>query len=154
MYCSNCGQTLNGNLNYCNSCGTRVERSALVVSNSSQRPFAIAAIVIGGGGLFGFIPVLKILLESRLDQPAVLLLMIAYLVAVFLMFSVLIGHVWKNSGDIRIKNDKLRDEFAPAHHQESFRPVNTAQLTGPRQQPASVTDHTTRTLDHIPAAKR
>jgi hypothetical protein len=111
MYCSNCGQAMNGNLNYCNSCGTRVERNKLVVANSSQKPFAIAAALIGGGGLFGVIPLLKILLESRLDPPAVLFLLVAYLVTLFLMFAVLIGHVWKHSGDIRVRNDELRDGY-------------------------------------------
>jgi len=151
MYCSNCGQSLNGNLNYCNSCGTRVERSALVVNNSSSKPFAIAAMIIGGGGLFAFIPLLQELLRSRLDQPAVLLILAGYLLTVFLMFAVLIGHVWKHSGDIRIKGGLKEDDYAPPR---SFRGVSTAQLNEPHQPPASVTDHTTKTLDHAPLRSR
>ncbi len=147
MYCSNCGQTLNGNLNYCNSCGTRVERNALVVSNSSSKPFAFAAIFIGGGGLFAFVPLLRELLRSNLEQPMILVILLAYLVTVLLMFAVLIGHVWKNSGDIRIKGGLNFDDYAPP---QSFRSVNTAQLNEPQQPPASVTDHTTRTLDSVP----
>lgn len=150
MYCSNCGQSLNGNLNYCNSCGTRVERSAVVVTNSSSKPFAIAAMIIGGGGLFAFIPLLQELLRSRLDQSAVLLILAGYLITVFLMFTVLIGHVWKHSGDVRVKENRRDDDYAPPR---SFRGVSTAQLNEPHQAPASVTDHTTRTLDHVPLVK-
>jgi len=152
MYCSNCGQSLNGSLNYCNSCGTRVERNKLVVSNASQRPFAIAAVMIGGGGLFGVLPLLKVLLESRLDQPAVLFLLVAYLVTVFLMFAVLIGHVWKNSGEIRVKADPAEPYASP--QPQPFRAINTAQLDEPHEPPASVTDHTTRTLEHVPLRER
>lgn len=147
MYCSNCGQTLKANLNYCNSCGTRVERSELIVSNSSSKPFAVAAAVIGGGGLLGFFPVLKILLESRLDQPAILLMLVAYLVTVFLMFAVLVGHVWKHSGNIRVKGGREDDEYVPP---ESFRSPITGQLDAAREPGISVTDHTTRTLEQLP----
>lgn len=150
MYCSNCGQTLNGNLNYCNSCGTRVERGALVVNNSSSKPFAIAAMFIGGAGLFGFIPLLRELLHSPLDQAAIILILAGYLLTVFLMFTVLIAHVWKHSGNFRVKGGGNDEDYAPPR---SFRAVNTAQLTEPHQPHASVTDHTTRTLDHVPLVK-
>src|SRR5436305_1884733 len=135
MYCSNCGQALNGNLNYCNSCGTRVERNALVVSNSSAKPLAIALIFIGGGGLFAFVPLLRELLRSNLEQAAIILILVAYLLTVFLMFTILIGHLWKHSGDIRVKGGRNDEDYAPPR---SFRGVNTAQLTEPHQQPASV----------------
>src|SRR5438270_10563664 len=99
MYCSTCGKSLNDNLNYCNSCGTRIEKNALVVGNASSRPFTIAAAFIAVIGLVGFIPLLQALLQSRLDQSAMILILIIYLITVFLLFSVLIGHVWKYLGD-------------------------------------------------------
>lgn len=146
MYCTTCGKPVPENLNYCSGCGTRNDRNALVVGNSSQRPFAIAAAVVGGGGLFGFIPVLKLLLNNpRIDPATMLIILIAYLIAVFLMFSVLVGHIWKHSGEFRVKTKELNepDDFMTPR---SFRSLNTAQL-----EPAmSVTENTTRTLDHIP----
>ena len=148
MYCSNCGQGLNGNLNYCNSCGTRVERSAMVVNGPSTKPMAVAAIFIGGGGLFAFIPLLRELLHSGLDQAAIIIILGAYLLTVFSMFTVLIGKIWKHSGDVGVKGRIGIDDYAPP--QRSFRSVNTAQLTEPHQPPASVTDHTTRTLEKVP----
>ena len=95
----------------------------------------------------GFVSMLKVLLDSRLDTAAILVILIAYLVAVFAMFVVLIGHVWKHSGDIRVKAKERADEYnAP----NAFRGVNTAQLHEPHDFPASVTEHTTRTLDNVP----
>ena len=98
-------------------------------------------------GLVGFVEVLKILLRSPLDTWAIIVVLIAYLVVVFSMFAVLIGHVWKHSGDIRIQSKERADEhIAP----NAFRGVNTAQLHEPYDFPASVTEHTTRTLDNVP----
>lgn len=147
MYCAGCGRPLSVNLNYCNSCGARNEKNALVVSNSSNRMMGFAGPAVAIVGLIGFIEVLKMLLNSRLDSPAVILILLAYLLTVFLMFAVLIGHVWKRSGDIRIKSKDRDDDYnAPS----SFRGVNTAQLGEPRQPAMSVTENTTRTLENVP----
>jgi hypothetical protein len=150
MYCANCGSSMPESLNYCKNCGARNERNALIVSNSSGRPLGIAAVVIGGFGLFGFYPVLRELLHSPLDPAVIVILMVAYLAAVVLMFSILVGHIWKNAGDIRIKGAERADTYQPP---ASFRAVNTAQLEEPREMPLSVTDHTTRTLDEVPITK-
>lgn len=147
MYCSVCGKSLENHLNYCNGCGARIRDSALMVGNSSMRPFMIAAMLIGGGGLFGFVPLLKELLRSSLDQAAIVFLLVAYLVAVFAMFSVLVGHIWKRSGDIRIKGaDRGADSLTGGESAG----LNTARLPEYREPVMSVTDHTTKTLDQLP----
>lgn len=151
MYCSTCGRSIPENLNYCNNCGARNEKNPLVVGNSSQRLFILAAGFIGLVGIIGFIPLLQELLRSHLDQPAILMILFAYLVTIFLMFAVLVGHTWKKSGDIRIKAKGTREDHAP--YQE-LRPVTTAQLNEARERPASVTENTTRTLDHVPLSER
>ena len=150
-YCSNCGKTLNANLNYCSSCGTRVESSPLIVKNSSSSMMGIGSIFVGCVGLIAFFPVMRELLHSSLETPAIVTILIAYLVTVMLMFAVLVGHVWKNSGDIRIKGNQSSEGFGG---QQAFRGINTAQLTEPTSQPASVTEHTTRTLDTVPLRER
>ena len=151
MYCSNCGQGLNGNLNYCNSCGTRVERSPAAEPAHSSRGAAItAACVLAAVGIGMLIPVLRILLESRLDQAAVLLVIVGYLVALLSMFSVLMAFVWKERSGPRVSPGKTSDGYAaPA----SLRRADTAQLHEPHDHPASVTEHTTRTLEHLPVRK-
>lgn len=153
MYCSTCGNKIDDHLNYCNSCGSRIEKNPLIVSNSSSRIFGKAAGAIGVVGLIGVYPILRTLLDSRLDQAAILMILLAYLVTLFLLFAVLIGHVWKNSGDIRIKakNTDDRDEYV---RPTSFRAVNTSQLEAATSPPISVTEHTTRTLDRVPVRER
>ena len=147
MYCSSCGRSLTENLNYCNNCGARNEKNAAVVGNSSSKILGIAGAFIGMVGLVGFVEVLKILLRSPLDTWAIVVILIAYLVVVFSMFAVLIGHVWKHSGDIRIKS---KDRESKDNMPNTFRGVTTAQLSEPSGFPASVTEHTTRTLENVP----
>jgi hypothetical protein len=156
MYCSTCGQQIAEHLNYCNSCGARIEKNPLVISNSSSsqlaKPLAITVMM----GFVGFIAVLKIILDNpRLDIPAVVLIVIAYLAALTIISAMMIGHMWKTSGDIRVHAKKPNidsDEYAPPR---SFRGSNTHQLDEPVHQPiGSVTDNTTRTLDEVLVERR
>jgi apolipoprotein N-acyltransferase len=150
MYCSTCGKSLNDNLNYCNNCGTRVENKAVKVRNGSPM-LGIGAVFVGIVGLICFVPLLRELLFSRLEQWAVIAILVAYLLTVLAMFAVLIGHVWKKSGDIRINGAQGADEYQT---QAAIQGINTAQLQEPREPVMSVTEHTTRTLDKIPSADR
>jgi hypothetical protein len=151
MYCSHCGSQTAENLNYCKNCGQRNERNSLVVGNSSSRPFAFGATAIGMVGLAGFFPVLRELLHNSVDPIVMVILLIAYLATVIVMFSILVGHIWKNSGDIRIKHNDNHDSSDVNAY---LRPANTAQLREPRDMPASITEHTTRTLDEVPFRER
>ncbi len=145
MYCSTCGKSLNDNLNYCNSCGARIEKNPLVVSNSASPQLAKSLTVIAMIGLIGFVGVLKVLLDKgTLDTAAVVLILFAYLATLFLICGMIVGHLWKPSGDIRIKAAKTAE--AP----DELKPINTSQLNEYRQPAMSVTDHTTKTLDKVP----
>src|SRR3954462_7556605 len=149
MYCSTCGNTIAEHLNYCNSCGARIEKNPLVISNASSsqlaKPLAITIMM----GFVGFIAVLKIVLDNpRLDIPAMVLILIAYLAALTIISAMIIGHMWKTAGDIRVHAKQSNSEAAEyAPPPRSFRETNTSQLGEPGQQPVgSVTDNTTRTL--------
>lgn len=149
MYCSTCGNKIAEHLNYCNGCGARIEKNPLIVGNSSSPYLGKALAVTAMMGFVGFIGVLKIVLDNgRLDMAATVIILLAYLATLFLICAMMIGHMWKNSGDIRIKRHepKIPDYTSPA----SLHPITTAQLEEYRQPAASVTEHTTRTLDEVP----
>ena len=155
MYCSSCGNKIAEHLNYCNSCGARIEKNPLIISNSSSAQLAKPLAIVSMIGFVGFIAVLKMLLDDHggLDIPAKVLILLGYLTALVLISAMMIGHMWKNSGDIRIKHkeSKMPDEYvAPA----SLRPVTTAQLEESHQPIASVTEHTTRTLDEVAVLRK
>ena len=84
---------------------------------------------------------------------AKVIIILAYLATLFMICAMMIGHLWKHSGDIRIKKHEpapQKDYATPV----SFRGVNTAQLEEAREPGISVTEHTTRTLEEMPIGKR
>ena len=111
----------------------------------------VGAIFIGLIGLIGFFPLLNELLHSPLDPGAVVFILVSYLIMVFAMFTVLLWQSRKGTTEIKSKPNRTSEGFGG--HQ-AFRGVNTAQLAEPTQQPASVTEHTTRTLDQVPFRER
>ena len=138
MYCSHCGSSTADDLNYCKNCGFRTSESWGEDTSRIKRLALIAAAAIGTVGLVGFFSVLRELLqEARSLQTAMVILLIAYLAALLLMFTVLVRHAFKNGED----RDHAARERAP-EQPAYFRAVNTAQLP---DMPASVTEHTTRT---------
>ena len=155
MYCSTCGNKIADHLNYCNSCGARIEKNALVISNSSSSQLAktLGAVVVLG--FIGFVAVLKLLLDSpRIDIPALVIILLGYLATLFLISAVIIGHMWKNAGDIRV-HPKKEAEPDLYMRPSQFRATNTNQLGEPMNQPiGSVTENTTRTLDEVLAERR
>ena len=150
-FCSNCGKPLNANLNYCSSCGTRVEAEKPVVVRAGTPMLGIGAVFLGIVGLLGFYPIMRELLHSPIEAPAAFLILVAYLLAVISMFTVLIWQSRKGSTEIKAKGNGTSEGFGG---QQAFRGINTAQLPEPTSQPASVTEHTTRTLDHVPFRER
>jgi hypothetical protein len=150
MYCSNCGKTLDAHLNYCNSCGTRVENKTTVIRTGSPM-LGIGSIFVGCIGLMAFYPIMRELLHSSADMPAMVMILGAYLLTVFGMFSVLIWQGRKGSTETPFKGNRSSEGFGGS---QAFRGINTAQLTEPTRPPASVTDHTTKTLDKVPFNER
>ena len=152
MYCSACGNSINENLNYCNVCGAKIDKNALQARSAS--PVGVLSIAVGffgTGGLFGFIVLLKILLDSRLDQPAVLMVLVAYLVTLFLICATLVGQLWRFSGNPKTESNEAPEAYAPP---KQMRTVNTNQLEEAREPfISSVTENTTRTFDKVPVEK-
>src|SRR4051794_23476144 len=145
MYCSHCGSSTADDLNYCKNCGFRTERPRDEDPQRLRRLALVASAAIGAVGLVGFFSILRELLHSPVAPGVMMILLVAYLVTLLVMFTVLVRHAFKNSDEKR--------NFRPSQVPEQpvyFRAVSTAQLP---DMPASVTEHTTRTLDEVPFRK-
>lgn len=156
MYCSTCGQKLADHLNYCNSCGARVEKSSADTTKTIPANLFKGPSVVLMMGFVGFIAVLKLVLDNpRLDMPATVFILVAYLAALIAVTAMFIGFAWKQSngrGDRSKRHDGSTDEYV---RPVSFRGSNTNQLGEPTYQPVgSVTDSTTRTLDEVHVERR
>ncbi len=146
MYCSHCGSSIAENVSFCKNCGFRQETRGAEDPSRIKRLALAAGGAIGAIGLVGFWSILRELLRSSLAPDAMIVLMVAYLIALLVMFTVLVRHEFKATD-----GKTAAPSPYPSEHQPYFRAVNTAQLP---DMPASVTEHTTRTLDEVPLRER
>lgn len=146
MYCSGCGTELSSDLNYCNRCGNRVAEGE---SNSVADNLSGAVGYVGGFGLLGFIFAVLAMAKTGVAVVALVLISFLYLTALsvicFLMIRQAAALSTKRSG-----GDRPDDQTAQPQY---LRPRTTAQLPESGEQPASVTEHTTRTLDKVPVTR-
>lgn len=153
MYCSNCGNAAASGLKYCKNCGERLSREwedkdgtpGKMLDNILTTLFLV--VMFGLGILVGLVAVL---LNSNIEPKIVMFISIAYLVAVFGICYTLLSQVPKLI-DAKLKQTS-NVQYAAAEEPQYLRPAATNEL-GEYHEPASVTEHTTRTLDEV-SAKR
>lgn len=148
MYCSICGNALSPHLNYCNHCGARNSKQLVEGTGSVSGWVAVSSAMLGAFGLFFAYNLLRLLLSSRLETPAIVMIMICYLFVTLAMFAVFIRHMTRGSRDKKPHDLELPTHQTYAPPPTSFRSVDTAQLE-PAGDPGSITEHTTRTLDEV-----
>ena len=144
---------MTGGLKFCNSCGVRLisevdDREGTpgkMLSNVLNTLFFI--VMFGLGILVGLVAVL---LGSGVKTEVVMMTIIAYLAAIFGICFLLVKQVPKLI-DARLKSSGYN--AAEPVEQPMLNQLNTAQLDDYRTPIASVTDHTTRTLDKVPVRR-
>ena len=146
MYCSNCGNSVNEKLKYCNSCGERLEKEddeletpGKMLNSILETIFFTA--VVGFGILVGLVAVL---LRGDVIPQIIAIIAVAYLATVFGICFVLLRQVPKL---IDAKLNKGNSELPAAQ----LYAKTTAQLGEHREPVDSVTAHTTRALDNVMA---
>lgn len=153
MYCPNCGNSVNKKLKYCNSCGERLSKVAefdkdgqpgKMLDNVLTTLFLV--VMFGFGILVGLVAVL---LGNDVRIEPVVAIIVAYLAAIFGICFTLARQATKLI-DFKLKGGLSDDVDRP----QQLRPLTTAQLEEYREPVMSVTDHTTRTLDEVPAKRR
>lgn len=152
MFCSKCGKSLEAGLKFCNACGNRLVGEpedkdgtpGKMLDNVLTTLFLI--VMFGFGILVGLVAVL---LGNGVKVEPVVVIVIAYLAAVFGICFTLLRQVPKLI-DARLKASGLSQEPGSTAPVSQLKPVTTAQLIEYREPVASVTDHTTRTLEHVP----
>lgn len=145
MYCERCGRQIDETLNYCNSCGAQLRRE--------NPPPKLAGVMIASLAfitIFGLIVLAWLLVNlfDRTPNPEPLLAFGAvYLFALFGICFLIMRQVSKLiDADLRSRDFPQRTS-PPTVVQ--LPPRSTSQLEEFRE-PASVTDHTTRTLEPTP----
>jgi hypothetical protein len=151
MFCAGCGTQILEGLNYCSRCGRRVAESNISQTSLASN-LTTAAGYVGSAGFLGFLFV--VLVFSKSGMPSNQLIPIA-----FFYFASLFGICYLILRQASIFAGK-QDLVEPRSHGEKsadptyLRPTTTAQLEEPRDPGiGSITEHTTRTLDEVPARK-
>jgi hypothetical protein len=153
MFCSTCGKSIPGNLNYCSGCGAPTEIVPRQGDVASGRIFAICGTAIVLIGLMAFFAVMRTVLMNPIETPAKVIIILSYLLTVLLMFGVTMTMAWKQMSSGTPRQRKRKDE-AEYRSPASFRDVNTSQLEPGDPGISSVVDSTTRTLDEQPVLRR
>lgn len=148
MYCERCGKQIDDTLNFCNSCGAQLKKDGesgkSIVSSLTNALISIA--VVGLGVLVGLI---AILLDKIEKSEAIFAFATVYLLILFAICYLIMRQISKLI-DSDLVSRKAPDESRPV---VQLPPRSTNQLEEFRE-PASVTDHTTRTLDPIASRDR
>jgi hypothetical protein len=143
MYCERCGKQIDESLNYCNSCGAQLKRE-VAAPPKSLTAFMIAA--LSCTVIFGLL-ILAILMSTLLDKvpnpDPIVAFGVAYLVVLFAISFIISRQVSKLiDADLKSREFPQRSSAPPVQ----LPPRSPNQLDEFRE-PASVTDHTTRTLE-------
>jgi hypothetical protein len=146
MYCESCGKKIDESLNYCNGCGASIRTEGR--SQKSLAAFLIAgltAITISG---FLLLAILLAVLVDRVT-PRIEPLFAFGAVFLFVLFGIAFLIIRQVS---RVIDHELKARELPKRKAEplvQLPPKSTNPLDEFRE-PASVTDHTTRTLNEVP----
>jgi len=147
MYCERCGKQIDESLNYCNSCGANLKPDP----PRSQRPLAIFLIsTLSVTVIIGLIVLAGLLagLFDKVSRAEPLFVFAGFYLLVLFGISFLIMRQVSKLIDAELGTRDLPSsrKSAPA---VQLPPRSTNQLDEFRE-PASVTDHTTRTLEKVP----
>jgi len=150
MYCERCGKLVDEGLNYCNNCGAQLRRE-----NPPAR--SVTGVMIGATALttiFGFIVLawlmVTLLERSRFPEPVFIFGGVFLIVLSFICLMMMRQVSKLIDADLRSREFPQRTSPPPA---VQLPPRSTSQLEEFRE-PASVTDHTTRTLEPTPLRER
>ena len=148
MYCSVCGGEIDDKLNFCNKCGTKLAKSVAEVGPKSISGLLVVSttfIVIFGLGIL--VGLFAVLLGNGVPFDEAVKIGIFYLAALtficFLVLRPLSKHA-SNRDDQPRKTSEMNTYKAP-----QLGKANPAALNEANIPVASVTEHTTRTLDKV-----
>ncbi len=150
MFCSKCGNQLNAGLNYCNRCGTAVNKIDSETRSSDPAKISESLPYIGVFGFVGFIFMILMLLKNQVPEKTLILLSFFYLATLFGIFFLILQHVKSSRGKNEFEKSDAQD-FVPLVQLPA---KNTNQLNEYHEPAISVTEETTRNFGKIPLREK
>ena len=153
MYCANCGTAADDHLTYCKCCGNRIANEIVVPNQTADavaKNLSVALGFIGLGGLGLLVGLIAILVKQGVIIEAVVFITLFYLLAHFGICFTLIRNISRIVGLAGQTADAPRRGLPNFNAAPNLREADTnPRLAADFQPPASVTEHTTRTLDAV-----
>lgn len=148
MYCSGCGTRIQEGLNYCSRCGKRAAEEGQNTASIAES-LSSSLGYVGGFGFLSFVFVVLVLVKNGVSGGQIIPIAFFYFAALFGICFLILRQtqLFSKSPKRNAKNETQENLHA------YLRPVTTAQLQEPADHPASVTEHTTRTLDEVPVRR-
>lgn len=154
MYCSRCAAQISEDLNFCSTCGERVNKNDIVeekkVRNSVLDTVATTATILGVGGMLFLVGLVAVLLDKTVPMQIVIIIAAMYLAAWFGIMYRLVNQI---SRIVEADLDERKVRATAAAPLVQLPPRVTAQLESHQQEPASVTEQTTRGLEPAPVVR-
>jgi hypothetical protein len=145
MYCSQCGNTINDKLNYCNVCGGKLTIDSNNANNGVLIGLIVSLALISIIGLGGAIGLIGLLVDKGIWAMQIFLIMGSYLLTLFgITFT--IGKQISKLIDGKLSNNLKNAELTL---QPQLAAPITGQLEEAKIRPMSVTEHTTKTLEEV-----
>jgi hypothetical protein len=142
MYCSGCGAAVAADLNYCKQCGHRI--AAGDTDKSAAQSMAESLGYVGGFGLAGFFVGAFLLTKAGVESWALIWISLFYLAA---LFGICLMMLRQTSPFSRNRSGQIKQAARMQSHASTG--LDTSQLPPATTQPASVVEHTTRTLHEV-----
>ncbi len=147
MYCPKCGNIVNTKLNYCNSCGAKIANQENQEGKISPLNGLITTLTfIAIFGLVMLVGLLAILLDKVTNTEFIVMICFAYLATLFGICFFILKQISKL---IDAKIVETHQPATPIYQNVQIDSPITAQLEELKQQPISVTEQTTKTLDEV-----
>lgn len=148
MKCANCGRQVNENFSYCNGCGAKLSKDGEQTVNHVAASLSSSLGYIGGFGLAFLVGLVAIMLNKNIAPQVLIIIAAAYLTTLFGICFMIIKQISNLSATKTGQNSDT-----PEDHQTSKlkMPDAAPQLDEAHQPFISITEHTTRTLDKVPA---
>lgn len=152
MYCSRCSTKISEDLNFCSSCGERVNKNDLAGTSKKQSEMldnlAITLIFVGCGGMLFLVGLVAVLLDKTISNQVIVLLAGMYLAAWFGICFKLLTQISKLvDANLEDRKSQKADFRVPVQLPSK----TTAQLEDRFEPAMSVTENTTKNLEKVPA---
>ena len=151
MYCSACAKEVSPGLTYCNHCGHRLSTAKVENDTPSEIKSAFLVSAMVGLFIFGLLAIgvlVGVMKRVEFDVPFISTITIFSLVLMFMIEGLLAWMI--------LRGKKIEKQVSVPHqlNEQTVKEMYAAptrELTESTFQPvSSVTEHTTRTLEHVP----